>query len=294
MGITSSISTGCFLPVALLSLNHGRQNSIKLLPHDSKVLTSRGSDKCPWCAQERAQELPPGSHLFPWAVAEPCPCRDVPLALPGCRRANRAAARSQGHEQRLVRSRRGELEPRSAARTLPEQDSPPARPCLTPRSAGSALRRATHLILLLLLLREFPGGFGAEESMARWRGTALPFSQRSAVRVICVRRFASVSAAPCVRVWSCLAFSMQVTPSRACSRSPHPGRQNLPASEPSSPPSSPSSPLQHSAEFLSSLISRVLCVVCVCVCVPMHIVFSLSFFPPLTACFARWLKFASQ
>lgn len=74
------------------------------------------------------------------------------------------------------------------------------------------------------------------------------------------------------------------------------GRQaDLPASEPSSPPASPSSPprgcpaLQHSAEFLSSLISRVLCV-CVCPCTLCF----LSLFFPLTASFARWQKFASQ
>lgn len=63
------------------------------------------------------------------------------------------------------------------------------------------------------------------------------------------------------------------------------GRQgDLPASEPSSPPASPSSPprgcpaLQQSAEFLSSLISRVLCV-CVCVC-PCTLCFLSLFFPP--------------
>lgn len=145
--------------------------------------------------------------------------------------------------------------------------------------------------------------------MARLQGTASPLSQRSAVRLISVRRFASVCAPLCVCVWSCLAFSMQVTPSRACSRSPRPGSRqagsrqqaggrqaagsrqaagrrqaDLPASEPSSPPASPSSPprgcpaLQQSAEFLSSLISGVLCV-CVCGC-PCTLCF-LSLFPPL-------------
>lgn len=132
-------------------------------------------------------------------------------------------------------------------------------------------------------------------------GTPSPLSQRSAVRLISVRRFA------CAYVCVCVCASGAVWHFPCRSRLPVPaavphiqaGRQaDLPASEPSSPPASPASPrrgcpaLQHSAEFLSSLISRVLCV---CVCVPMHIVFSLPlFFSPLTACFARWLKFASQ
>lgn len=183
------------------------------------------------------------------AVAERCPRQDVPVALPGCPRAGRAAARSRGGSSAGFARGQGSCSRDHHPETFPSSTAPPARRALTLPGArlSPQPRYSPHFAAGTLSRRVWSGGL-----TARSLGTASPLSQRSAVRLISVRRFASVCAPMCVRVWSCLAFSMQVTPSRACSRSPHPGRQaDLPASEPSSRPPLP--PLRRGAALRSSI-----------------------------------------
>lgn len=215
----------------------------------------------------------------------------LPLALPGCQHTSWAAARSPGMSNLSLARRWGNRSHGHQRETSPA-GRPPC-PAVPPdhgmRNPGVTLSRgySPHFAAGRVCRWLWRGG-----SPVALRGRALPPSKRSAVRLISVRRFVSVCAPMCVCVWSCLAFSMQVTPSPACSRSPHPHRQagrqaDLPALEPSSPPPARRSRLsrrgaarapqqnpRHSAKFLSSLISRVLCVCeCVRVCAHAHCVF---------------------
>lgn len=107
--------------------------------------------------------------------------------------------------------------PSSAGCTPPRPALPPDR---SVHDTGvSPLRRySPHFSAGRVWRRVWRGG-----SLGALRRTALP-PERSAVRLISVRRFVSVCAPMCVCVWSCLAFSMQVTPSPACNSSPHPRR----------------------------------------------------------------------
>lgn len=96
---------GPFAGAALcFPFKQGRQNNIKLLSHARKVLTSHKSDKRPWRAQKpeahaaRPASLAPFAH-GPWQSGTPrlrAHHPRLPSALPGCRHASRAAARSRG------------------------------------------------------------------------------------------------------------------------------------------------------------------------------------------------------
>lgn len=104
MGITSSISTGCFLVLLCFPRSREGKTASNFFPMTGKVLTSCGSDKRPWRAQKpEARAAGPTSLVpFPPAVAEQWQCQDVPLALLGCRRASWAAARSRGVSTALL------------------------------------------------------------------------------------------------------------------------------------------------------------------------------------------------
>lgn len=124
-----------------------------------KVINDRGVHR----NLKPVQQVPPRSHLFSSAVAEQCPRQDVPSPLPGCWRASWAAARSRGMSNALFAHGYENWSRGHHRETFLSRTVPPARPCPETTgcgSPGSARRGGTHLILLL---GEFPGGFGAED-----------------------------------------------------------------------------------------------------------------------------------
>jgi len=157
----------------------------------------------------------------------------MPAHQPGCGTKPR-------HEQRLVRSRMGNPKPRSSEGNLPQRDGPPC-PGVRDPGVSPSRRYSPHRAARRVCRWVWRGGL-----LVGLPGTASPPPQRSPVRLISVRRFASVCAPMCVRVWSCLAFSMPVTPSPPRSRSPHPRRHaGRPARTGPGPPSP--APASHAA-----------------------------------------------
>lgn len=160
------------------------------------------------------------------------------MALPGCPRAKLGCGTEPGREHCRDRSGTGELQPRSSPETFPSSTAPLPGRALTPPEPGSAHSRGTHLILLL---GQFPGGFGAEDCrLARWGRLCLfPSAPLAALSL-------SGDLRACVRLCVCASGAVWHFPCR--SRLPVPaadphiqaGRQaDLPASQPSSRPPLP-------------------------------------------------------
>lgn len=197
------------------------------------------------------QQVPPRSYLFP-GRGRAVPTPGCPFGFAGMPACELGCGTEPGREHCLVRSGTGEQSRDHHRETFLSPPCPAVPWDHGVREPGLSPSRgySPHFAAGRVSRRLWSGGL-----IARWPGTALPLSQRSAVRLISVRRFASVCAPMCVCVWSCLAFSMQVTPSRACSRSPRPGRQQAgreTCPHPSPPPRPPLPPLRRGAALRSS------------------------------------------
>lgn len=226
------------------------------------------------------QHIQPLSHLSPMDHGRPvCPgCTPITPGSAGMLAHKPSCCTKPRHEQCLSCWRTGKTKPRSSAGNLPLQDAPPPPPGLAPRP-----QRARHWGqpvaevltsffcregLAVGLARRISGCF-AEDSFAsralRCPPYLCPEICERVCAYVCVRLelsgiFHAGHAFPCLQ---------QFPPS------PQARRQTcLPWNRPPRRrPPLPRTP-RHSAKFLSSLISRVLCV-CVCPC-------TLWFFSPPT------------